>query len=161
MIRLLLLAWASLFFLVPAAHASDSDVALALLCPKNWKPIARTLRIEAATVGIDSVLLAAIVANESRCRVSADSGKGDYGLAQIRLGGSAAGDATAVELLDPRTNLHLAALHVRRCLELCGDVHGALSVYAGHKKCRPSRYSRRVLGMYEAAMRRIEQERRS
>jgi hypothetical protein len=121
--------------------------ALLQLCGHRAQRFAPLVREMAQRHGIPWRMLVANVASESRCNPRADSGKGDYGLGQIRVGGSAAGKHTRLQLLQPRLNLRLTARHMRRCFDLCGWWAGALSVYKGHRKCRSSKGARRVMGL--------------
>jgi soluble lytic murein transglycosylase-like protein len=130
----------------PARAATPSERALSVLCPRG-DVSAPLVEAEAHRQLIHPALLVALVAHESRCRSSARSGRGDWGLAQIRVGGSAAHGATAAELLDPAINLRLAAAHLARVLTLCGGFSG-LSVYSGFPRCRSTRYSRAVLALF-------------
>lgn len=119
------------------ARADQTDRELAKLCGPRGASIADLIRKEARHHLLHPVLLSQLVAGESTCRWWADSGLGDIGLGQIRLGGSAARGATRAQLLDPATNLHLAASHLDRLLLICGSIPGALRVYRGHTRCHP------------------------
>lgn len=145
-IRILLLAWAALLFAVPA-KADQLDRALRRMCGKRGQPIAGLVRAEAHRYLLHPVLLAKLIAAESRCRSDARGALGELGLGQILPRGSAA--VPGLDLLDPATNVRLTAAHLARLEVLCGSIAGALSVYAGHRLCRPTRYSRRVLSMLE------------
>jgi soluble lytic murein transglycosylase-like protein len=151
-LKFLVLAWAALFFLVPAARGDQAGRALHALCGPRGDAIADMVRVEAHRHLIHPALLAAVVASESTCNPNAHSGRGDFGLGQIRLSGSAnVGTFTAEQLRDPAINLRLTARHLSKCLTICnGYVLGALSVYRGVKRCRATDGSRRVLGMLRA-----------
>jgi soluble lytic murein transglycosylase-like protein len=153
MMRVLLLAWAALFFLVPAARGDSAGRALHVLCGPRGDAIADMVRVEARRHLIHPALLAAVVASESTCNPNAHSGHNDWGLGQIRLGGSAnVGGYSAAQLRDPATNLYLTSRHLAKCLTICnGYVLGALSVYRGVSRCRATDGSRRVLGMLRTA----------
>jgi soluble lytic murein transglycosylase-like protein len=142
LLRLIAIALAGLLYAVPA-RASEALDAIRVLCPRHTA-IAPLARAAAARHDVSPTLLVAVVAHESGCRWWARSGKGDVGLGQIRIGGSAAGKATVAELLDPARNLDLTAAHIARCLALCRGSSG-LSVYAGNRRCRSTRYSRAVM----------------
>ena len=133
-------------FAADTAHAGVAERAIGLLCP--GRPLnALLIAREARRQLLPSGLLVAVIAHESGCRSDAKSGRGDFGLGQIRVGGSAARGATVAELMDPEINIRLTAAHLARVLTLCGGLSG-LSVYSGHKRCRSSRYSRAVLGLF-------------
>lgn len=128
------------------AHAGGAERAKLALCPRG-DVSAALVEAEAHRQLLHADLLMALVAHESRCRSNARSGRGDFGLAQIRVGGSAARGATAAELLDPAVNLRLAAAHLAKVLTLCGGFSG-LSVYSGFPRCRSTSYSRSVLAKW-------------
>ena len=136
------LAWAALLFCVQAR--ADTRDMLAIACGPGHGDLAPLVDREARRQFLRPVLLVAVIARESGCRVDADSGRGDHGLGQIRLGGSAAHGASVEDLLKPERNIELTARHLANCLTLCGGPTG-LSVYAGHRKCKSSHYARRVL----------------
>jgi hypothetical protein len=107
---------------------------------------------EALTEGVPPMLLAALIASESRCKVNADSGNGDLGLGQLRVGGSAAYGYARREILRPWFNVYLTARHLGMWLRLCnGYVPGALSGYRGLRGCRDSKGSQRVLRLVHKA----------
>lgn len=136
------------------ARADQAQRTLRALCGTRGEAIAELVRMEAHRHLLHPVLLARVIAAESTCRPGADSGHGDIGLGQIRVGTAAAKGATREELEESSVNVRLTAAHLARCLTLCGDyVLGGLSVYRGYRKCRDSAGSRRVLGMVGAAKR--------
>jgi hypothetical protein len=135
--------------LTKCAHAGAAKRALEVLCPKAVG-LAPQIEAHAYRNLLHPALVVALIAHESRCRVNARSGRGDYGLGQIRVGGSAAKGATAQDLLNPERNLELAARHLAWAMVLCGGTTG-LSVYSGRAKCRHSRYSREVLRKFSMA----------
>jgi hypothetical protein len=101
---------------------------------------------------VKPVVLIAMARVESTCHVDARDGRGDWGLLQIREGGSAALGYTAEELLKPRLNLELGARHLHRWIVRCGDVRAALGIFDGWKKCslgRKSPYAKRVMEWVE------------
>lgn len=107
---------------------------------------------EAEGHGLSPILLAALIASESRCKQDADSGNGDIGLGQIRIGGSAAMGNSRRWLLKPWMNVNLTARHLSMWLRICdGYVLGALSGYRGLKGCKSSKGSRRVMQLFEKA----------
>jgi soluble lytic murein transglycosylase-like protein len=101
--------WALL--LSGAARADSADRALSRLCP-HAMGIAPQIEAHARRQLLHPALLVALIAHESGCRESAFSGKGDYGLGQIRVGGSAAHGASVEDLLKPERNIELTARHL-------------------------------------------------
>jgi len=145
-VRIALLAWAALFFLVaPARAETTTQAALSFLCGQSAIYLAPLVQTEARRQLLHPVLVAAVIAHESHCRADARSGRGDFGLGQIRVGGSAAHGAHAEDLLNPARNVELTARHLANCLTMCGGL-GGLSVYSGHKRCRSTNYSRSIVG---------------
>jgi hypothetical protein len=158
---ILALSWAALLYLVSPARADTLDDSLRLLCGPRGAPIADLVRTEARRNRLHPVLLASVIAAESRCRPNAIGAKGEVGLGQLMPTGAGAG-YTRAELLDPQTNLKLTAKHLAKCLLICGGfVPGGLSVYRGHRRCQDSKGSRKVLGLLDEAKRKQRQERRS
>jgi hypothetical protein len=154
--KVALLAWAALLYLVAPVHADTLDDSLRLLCGPRGDAIAGIVRAEARRNLLHPVLLASVIAAESRCRPDAVGAKGEIGLGQLLPTGAGAG-YTRAQLRDPETNVKLTAAHLARCLLLCGDfVAGGLSVYRGVKRCKDSKGSRRVLGMVDEAKRQIQ-----
>ena len=103
---------------------------------------------------VPPAVLVAVARAESTCDPDADDGRGDIGIIQVRPGTLAARGHTAAELHDPRLCLWLGARHLRHWWGRCGDLAGALGVYAGHRTCRAgrtSRYAARVLGFVAEA----------
>lgn len=152
MIRLLLLAWAALFIAVPPARASTAD-SLRTLCGSRAVDLAPLVQATARRFLLHPQFLASVIAAESTCRPRAIGARGEIGLGQIKPDGSAAAGYTRAQLFDPATNLEATARHLARLHVLCGSFAGALSVYSGRRKCRPSTYSRHVLGLLRAAER--------
>ena len=142
------IAWA---VLLSGVCRADAARAISRLCPPGRAYLAPLVDSAARQHLLHPALLTAVIAHESRCDPRAESGRGDVGLAQVRVGGSAALGSRRAELFDPALNLALAARHLARLLVLCGSVHGALSVYSGRSKCRKSAYSRAVLVKFRSA----------
>lgn len=81
----------------------------------------------ARRVGLDPILVRAIVTVESAWRPRAVSSKGAIGLMQILR--TTAGDyATNVDLFDPASNLAVGVVHLRRLVDAYGVV-GALAAW--------------------------------
>lgn len=132
---------------VGPARAGAVERVLRVLCPgRSGGALPALIRVEARRHLLRAEVLAAVVGHESGCRADADSGAGDLGLGQIRLGTLAAAGRTREELLTPSVNVYLTARHVAWCLTLCeGRLRGALSVYSGRRWCRDSAYAKRVV----------------
>ena len=128
------------------ARADDVPKILRERCGERGSALIGPVRSEARRWLLHPDLLARVVGHESRCDPAADSGVGDLGLGQIRLGTDAARGASRAELMRPGLNLYLTARHLAWCLILCGErIPGALSVYSGRRWCRASAYSWRVM----------------
>lgn len=134
------------------ARADTVQRTLQALCGARGEAIADLVRVEARRNLLRPTLLAAVIAAESRCNPRADSHRGDRGLMQLRVGGSAARGVDPDELRNPAVNVRLGARHLAWCLRLCGSVAGGLSVFSGRRRCKPSPYSARVLGLLLEAM---------
>jgi len=160
MIRVLLLAWFALFFLVPAARASETTDALKSLCSPSAVRFSPTIDREATRAGIAPVLVVAVIRAESTCDPKADSGHGDVGLGQLRIGTLAAAGATREELLTPEVNIRLTAAWLAKCLAACPTLLGGLSRYRG-AGCRDTKGSRRVVRLMEYAKQKWLEARRS
>ena len=136
--------------------AMVADVAhlLLALCGPGALPLAPHFAHAAHAYHIKPAILVAMARVESTCHPNAIGGAGgiQYGLLQIRLGGSAALGYSAEELLRPRLNLELGARHLHRWLVRCGDLRAALGVFDGWRKCsqgRRSPYAKRVMEWVE------------
>ena len=145
------------------ARASETREALRSLCGPRAVRLARQVESAAALAKIDPVLLVAVGFVESTCNAKARNKRsGAAGFMGILPRGSANPQHLSdAELLVPETSIRLGAQHLRRCIDLCGEVEGALSVYNGRRWCRPSAYSRRVLALWEFAKRKYLEARRS
>jgi hypothetical protein len=128
----------------PAHAETTTEAALTVLCGPRAAYLAPVVGAEAHRWLLHPVLVVVVIAHESHCRADARSGRGDYGLGQIRVGGSAAHGADVEDLLKPDRNLELTARHLAGCLTMCGGLSG-LSVYSGHRRCGSTRYSRAIV----------------
>ena len=133
-----------------------TDVAhlLLALCGPGSVGLAPHVDHAAREYHLKPAILVAMARVESTCNPRAIGGRDgiQYGLLQIREGGSAALGYTADELLKPRLNLELGARHLHRWINRCGDVRAALGVFNGWRKCslgRRSPYARKVLSWVE------------
>jgi soluble lytic murein transglycosylase-like protein len=148
---ILAIAWA---VLLSGFCRADAARAISRLCPPGRTYLAPFVDSAARLYLLHPALLTALIAHESRCDPWAESGRGDYGLGQIRVGGSAAMGASAFELFYAALNLGLTARYLSRWIAKCRSVHGGLSVYSGRSRCRQSAYSRSVLAKFHSAFER-------
>lgn len=153
-IRIILLAWAAMFFLVPAAHASDADAAVAVLCPKHAE-LAPDIESAASAHGVSPMLLTALVFRESTCDKNAVSKTGRMGLGQLTPWGPSANGLTREEMKDPKKNLEATARWLALCMVQCaGNLRRALGAYhTGH--CEDGDYTDRVLRSVKHVWKRI------
>ena len=132
----------------------ETAALLLQLCGPGAVGLAPHVHHAARKYHIKPAILVAMARVESTCNPRAIGGRDgiQYGLLQIREGGSAALGYTAEELLKPRLNLELGARHLHRWTVRCGDVRAALGVFNGWKKCsqgRKSPYAKRVMEWVE------------
>ena len=167
MIRMALLAWAALLFLVAPARGQSASDSLAVLCPTR-QALAPLVEAAAAKHHVQPVVLVAMMRVESTCDPAAVNRRtSSVGLLQIKLDGSANPDGLSPdELSDPAVNLDLGARHLRKLVRMCGTLAGGLSVYHGKRRCDEGKtdgYARRVMSLVVWAKRTIQrlQERRS
>lgn len=159
-----MLAWATFFTCIGPTRAQTAADAVSVLCPKR-AAIAPAIEAAAARWRVDAVVLTALVFVESSCNPAKQNKRtGCYGLAQIKLDGSANPDhLEAAELLEPTTNAELGARHLRRLINVCGSLGVALSQYHSRKRCPGvDAQARRVLGLVElarATLRRLREAR--
>ena len=124
---------------------TTTELALRRMCGPSAIRLAPLVRAEARRNLLSPVSLVAVMSVESRCRSSAvNPVSGAIGLMQILPHGSADGGYPPDELRADDLNVKLGAKHLARCLQLCGAWAGAVSVFGGFRRCRASRYSKRV-----------------
>lgn len=144
MIRLVLIAWGLLFFLVSSSHASDADAAVAILCPKHAE-LAPHIETAANINGGSPVLLTALIFRESSCDPTAVSKTGRVGLGQLTPWGPSANGLTRDGLKDPAKNANATARWFAVCLLQCaGNLRMALGAYHTGK-CEDGEYTKRVM----------------
>ena len=117
---------------------------LLALCGPGAAGLAPHFQAAAHRYRIPPAVLVAVAKIESRCDPTADDGDSDYGVMQIREGGSAARHHTRAELLRPRLNIDLGARHIRYWWNRCGDLPASLGIYRGSHNCRDGRHSKRA-----------------
>jgi len=112
-------------------------------------PIARAQR-SGAELGLDPLLLVAVMAIESSFNPLAESSVGAQGLMQVipRFHMDKIGpNATPGALFDPETNVRVGALVIKEGLRRYGSLSRALQYYGGALGDAEARYSRKVLAM--------------
>lgn len=103
-------------------------------------------------IGVDPLLLVAMMAVESGFNPFAESSVGAQGLMQViprfhldKLGANANADANA--LFDPALNVRVGALVLHEGLRRYGDLQAALQYYGGAPNDPNAAYARKVLAM--------------
>lgn len=139
---------AAVFHLCSAVNQGHVDTACRT---RDIVVVASTIRLEARRYNIDPFLVAALIQRESAYDPGARSSIGALGLMQIlRHTAATRGyeDKTDAELMAPRINIRLGVKHLALWRRFCKgpDMHGALSTYSGRGRCRPSTYSRAIIG---------------
>ena len=114
------------------------------LCGPSSLGLAPHFQAASHRYGIPPAILVSVARIESRCDPAADDGDSDYGVMQIREGGSAAHGRTKAQLLNARTNIMLGARHIRYWWNRCGDLPASLGIYRGSHNCRDGRHSKRA-----------------
>ena len=125
------------------ASAGPAERAISVLCPKS-KIDPSIVEKHARKHLLHPYLLVSLIANESGCDNTKTGALGEIGYGQIFPGRSAAKGLSRSYLKTEEGNIAATARHLARCLTLCGGLTG-LSIYAGHKKCMESTYSKNVL----------------
>lgn len=135
---------------LPAARTSLVDVRRTSRARALGDCFPALIARESLRAGIGAHVLSALIWRESRCDPLAVGRMGELGLGQIKPGTRAARGYGREALLRPGQNLRATVRHLRWCLDLCGDLAGALGVYSGRRTCRAGResaYSRAVLDL--------------
>jgi len=112
-------------------------------------PIARAQR-SGAELGLDPLLIVAVMAIESSFNPLAESSVGAQGLMQVipRFHKDKIGpDASADALFDPETNVRVGALVIKEGLRRYGSLSRALQYYGGALHDAKASYARKVLAM--------------
>ncbi len=120
---------------------------------------------EAVKYGFDPLFLTAVIVTESSFNHRAKSNRGALGLMQIRpttarglVDEVDGGSAEPLSLYDPEQNVALGAYYLNKLIGRFGDLKLALEAYNHgpsrlrrllRKGKRPTRYSSKVLGLYE------------
>lgn len=114
------------------------------------RPILATAESTGRKLGLDPLLLVAMIAIESSFNPFAESGMGAQGLMQViprfhmdKIGEDADDDA----LFDPRTNIRVGALVLKEGLQRTGSLQAALQYYGGASNDAQARYASKVFSM--------------
>lgn len=114
------------------------------------RPILASAESTGHKLGLDPLLLVAMIAVESRFNPFAESGAGAQGLMQViprfhmdKIGENADEDA----LFDPRTNIRVGAMVLKEGLQRTGSLQAALQYYGGASNDSQARYARKVLSV--------------
>jgi hypothetical protein len=123
--------------------------------PDIRQELAHVVIAESRSAHQDAMIVAAVIAHESKFKQKAKGRKGEVGLMQIKPDGVAA--FTCRDLL---AGLWQIAFNIRcgirvmlRARRVCGKDAPALEwlgIYNGVRKCVPSRYARSVLGLLQS-----------
>ncbi len=140
---------------VPVSEARPEVDALATLVAKKYRIAPEATRGLVATayregqrIGLDPLLIIAVIAVESRFNPIAESDGGAQGLMQVIPGYHAAHLAAAgVEsVLDPHANIRLGALVLKEYIVRGGTETAGLQLYNGTSDDVTNAYAARVLG---------------
>lgn len=114
------------------------------------RPILATAETTGHKLGLDPLLLVAVIAVESSFNPFAESVVGAQGLMQViprfhmdKIGDNADEDA----LFDPRTNIRVGAMVLKEGLRRTGSLQAALQYYGGAGNDAQARYANKVLSM--------------
>lgn len=114
------------------------------------RPILATAESTGRKLGLDPLLLVAVIAVESSFNPFAESGVGAQGLMQViprfhmdKIGDDAGEDA----LFDPLTNIRVGAMVLKEGLQRTGSLQAALQYYGGASNDAQARYANKVLSM--------------
>ncbi|TVO62684.1 transglycosylase SLT domain-containing protein [Denitromonas ohlonensis] len=113
------------------------------------RPLARAEQ-SAEELGLDPLLIVAVMAIESSFNPMAESTVGAQGLMQVipRFHQDKIGpDATPESLFDPVTNVRVGALVIQEGLRRYGSLQSALQYYGGALRDENARYAKKVLSM--------------
>lgn len=114
------------------------------------EPVLAQAEDSAKEIGVDPLLIVAMMAIESSFNPFAESHMGAQGLMQViprfhmdKIGEDAAADA----LFDPLLNVHVGTLVLAEGLQRFGSLQGALQYYGGARNDPNAAYSKKVLAM--------------
>jgi soluble lytic murein transglycosylase-like protein len=146
----------------PVVAAADTELSPALERVRSY--VARRYRVSqtallgplaraeqsAEELGLDPLLIVAVMAIESSFNPLAESTVGAQGLMQVipRFHQDKIGpDATPESLFDPVTNVRVGALVIQEGLRRYGSLQSALQYYGGALRDENARYAKKVLSM--------------
>ena len=154
MTRLILLAWAALFFVVAPARAQSAADAIAALCPGHGV-LAPLVEASARRHLQHPVTIVAIMAHESACRMEAVGAAGE--VCAMQLLGVARNGHSKLELLDPATCIDTGARWLSlREVDCGGTLAGALAGYNAKHCENGKRYARKVMALVNWARAKIQ-----
>ena len=107
-------------------------------------------QVSGAQLGLDPLLIVAVMAIESSFNPMAESTVGAQGLMQVipRFHMEKIGpDATPESLFDPETNVRVGALVIKEGIRRYGSIQRGLQYYGGALKDPEARYAKKVLAM--------------
>ena len=154
----IILAWAALFFVVPPAHATTTEQALAALCPGH-EELAPLVDIAARRHLQHPVHIIAVMATESNCRMNVVGAHGEICAMQIMPNGPAANGLTRKQLRDPATCIATGARWLALRQVDCGGLFLGFGGYNARKCGNGKGYARKVMGMIAKAWKVIGGER--
>ncbi len=148
--------------LAPVVASADTELSPALERVRSY--VARRYRVSqtallgplaraeqsAEELGLDPLLIVAVMAIESSFNPMAESTMGAQGLMQVipRFHQDKIGpDATPESLFDPITNVRVGALVIQEGLRRYGSLQSALQYYGGALRDENARYAKKVLSM--------------
>lgn len=114
------------------------------------EPVLRTAEEAGRHVGIDPLLIVAVMAVESSFNPFAESNMGAQGLMQVipRFHMDKIGDAQGKDaLFDPELNVRVGTLVLHEGLRRYGSLQAALQYYGGALSDSEARYARKVMAM--------------
>lgn len=120
------------------------------VAPLALEPLLHTVEETGMALGLDPMLLIAVMAVESRFNPLAQSQMGAQGLMQVipryhldKVGENARADA----LLDPAVNIRVGAMVLKEGMQRFGSLQGALQYYNGALSDPSARYANQVLAL--------------
>lgn len=156
------------FAAVPAADQADSANALSpgmkrvadflgqryRVSPVALEPVLSTAESTGRSLGVDPLVLVAVMAIESRFNPFAQGSGGAQGLMQViprfHLDKIGAGAQSRHALFDPRTNIRVGAQVLKEGIVRFGSLHSALQYYCGGlNDPRGAGYAVKVLAVKE------------
>lgn len=144
------------------AEVADAALSREMVAVRDWvsrryrvstvalEPVLRTAEEAGRHVGIDPLLIVAVMAVESSFNPFAESNMGAQGLMQVipRFHMDKIGDAQGKDaLFDPELNVRVGTLVLHEGLRRYGSMQAALQYYGGALSDSEARYARKVMAM--------------